>query len=84
MVTRLPLKLLSVCLFVQILLMMLSVYLSVQILLIMLSVCLFVCLSSETLQLPTLHYVLQLMVSYYENMVVNKRDKQLALAWSQR
>ena len=41
-------------------------------------------LSSETLQLTTLHYVLQLMVSYYENMVMHKRERQDALAWSQR
>ena len=42
------------------------------------------CLCSETLQLSTLHFVLQLMASSFENTILNKRERELALAWSHR
>ena len=39
---------------------------------------------SETLQLQTIHHVLQLIASYYENILMNKRDKHIAVEWTQR
>ena len=42
------------------------------------------CSCSETLQLSTLHFVIQLMAASFENMVLNKRERELALAWSHR
>ena len=39
---------------------------------------------SETLELGTMHYVLQLMASYYESMLVEKKVVQDAKLWAQR
>lgn len=39
---------------------------------------------SETLQLQTIHHVLQLIANYYENILMNKRDKHIAVEWTQR
>ena len=41
-------------------------------------------LSRETLQLGTFHYLIQLMASYYESMVLEKKDKVVARQWAQR
>ncbi len=45
--------------------------------------CLFLSIS-ETLQLPTLHYIIQLIASYYESMVVEKKQVPVARQWGQR
>lgn len=42
------------------------------------------CLFSESLQLPTVHQILQLTANSYEHMVMDKRDKPLAIEWGQR
>ncbi|XP_019854658.1 PREDICTED: protein timeless homolog [Amphimedon queenslandica] len=39
---------------------------------------------SESLQLPTVHQVLQLIASYYEHMCMNKRERHAAIEWGQR
>ena len=39
---------------------------------------------SETLQLQTLHYIIQLVANYYESMVVEKRSVGDARQWAQR
>ena len=41
-------------------------------------------LSREALQLPTLHYIIRLMASYYDSMVVEKKRVQDARQWGQR
>lgn len=38
----------------------------------------------ETLQLGTLHYIIQLMTNYYESMVVEKKSRIDAQQWAQR
>lgn len=38
----------------------------------------------ETLQLHTLHYVIQLIANYYETMVMEKRSLADARQWAQR
>lgn len=39
---------------------------------------------SETLQLQSLHYIIQLVANYYESMVVDKRSVGSARQWAQR
>ena len=39
---------------------------------------------SETLQLPTFHYIIQLVAGYYESMVVEKKQVTVARQWGQR
>ena len=38
----------------------------------------------ETLQLGTFHYIIQLTATYYESMVLEKRDLPVARQWAQR
>ena len=38
----------------------------------------------ETLQLSTLHYVIQLMANYFESMVLEKKSHFDARQWAQR
>jgi len=38
----------------------------------------------ETLQIGTLHYVIQLLVNYFESMVVEKKSHMDARQWAQR
>ena len=41
-------------------------------------------ISRETLQLQTLHYIIQLMANYYESMVIEKKQVSDAQQWGQR
>ena len=38
----------------------------------------------ETLQLSTFHYLIQLTATYYESMVLEKREMPMARQWAQR
>jgi timeless len=39
---------------------------------------------SESLQLSTVHQILQLIANYYEHVFMNKRDKPIAIQWGER